>query len=126
MEENTTKLYIVYSNNSKKSRLKRSKKYKRIWDAEKQKYVKVKKTKKRIAMTSKELKEFFAAPVEKKQAPTKPAEKKEMKIAKPKKQKPESKKEVAKITVLENAIREVLTGKSLVWDDNKKRYVEAA
>ena len=126
MEEKTT-LYIVYSNNSKKSRLKRSKKYKRVWDAEKQKYVKVKKTKKRIAMTSKELKEFFATPVEQKQAPTKPAEKKETKVPKQKKQKPESKKpEVAKVTVLADAIREVLTGKQLVWDNTKKRYVAAA
>lgn len=125
MEEKTT-LYIVYSNNSKKSRLKRSKKYKRVWDAEKQKYVKVKKTKKRIAMTSKELKEFFAAPVENKETSTKPAEKKEMKISRQKKQKPESKEKAAVATVLQDAIRETLTGKQLVWDNTTKRYVAAA
>lgn len=125
MEEKTT-LYIVYSNNSKKSRLKRSKKYKRVWDAEKQKYVKVKKTKKRIAMTSKELKEFFAAPVENKETSTKPAEKKEMKISRQKKQKPESKEKAAVTTILQDAIRETLTGKQLVWDNTTKRYVAAA
>ena len=125
MEEKTT-LYIVYSNNSKKSRLKRSKKYKRVWDAEKQKYVKVKKTKKRIAMTSKELKEFFAAPVENKETSTKPAEKKEMKISRQKKQKPESKEKAVVTTILQDAIRETLTGKQLVWDNTTKRYVAAA
>ena len=125
MEEKTT-LYIVYSNNSKKSRLKRSKKYKRVWDAEKQKYVKVKKTKKCIAMTSKELKEFFAAPVENKETSTKPAEKKEMKISRQKKQKPESKEKAVVTTILQDAIRETLTGKQLVWDNTTKRYVAAA
>lgn len=125
MEEKTT-LYIVYSNNSKKSRLKRSKKYRRVWDAEKQKYIKVKKTKKRIAMTSKELKEFFATPVENKETSTKPAEKKEMKISRQKKQKPESKEKAAVTTILQDAIRETLTGKQLVWDNTTKRYVAAA
>lgn len=45
MEENN-RLVKVYSNNSKKSRLKRSKnKFQRIWDPEKGTYVKVRKSK---------------------------------------------------------------------------------
>lgn len=44
--EDKEKIVKVYSNNSKKSRLKRNKnKFQRIWDAEKQEYVKVRKTK---------------------------------------------------------------------------------
>lgn len=44
--ENNNKLVKVYSNQSKKTRLKRNKnKFQRIWDAEKQTYVKVRKAK---------------------------------------------------------------------------------
>ena len=44
--EDEKKLVKVYSNNSKKSRLKRRKnKFQRIWDTEKQTYIKVRKTK---------------------------------------------------------------------------------
>lgn len=44
--ENNEKLVKVYSNNSKKARLKRNKnKFQRIWDAEKQTYIKVRKSK---------------------------------------------------------------------------------
>lgn len=44
--ETTERLVKLYSNNSKKSRLKRNKnKFQRIWDAEKQTYIKVRKTK---------------------------------------------------------------------------------
>lgn len=44
--EDEKKIVKVYSNNSKKSRLKRNKnKFQRIWDAEKQTYIKVRKTK---------------------------------------------------------------------------------
>lgn len=44
--ETTTKIVKVYSNNSKRSRLKRNKnKFQRVWDVEKQAYVKVRKTK---------------------------------------------------------------------------------
>lgn len=42
--ENGQKLVKVYSNNSKKSRLKRKKnKFQRIWDAENEKYIKIRK-----------------------------------------------------------------------------------
>lgn len=44
--EKSEKIVKVYSNNSKKTRLKRRKnKFQRIWDAEKQTYVKVRKAK---------------------------------------------------------------------------------
>jgi hypothetical protein len=44
--ENENKIVKVYSNNSKKSRLKRNKnKFQRIWDSEKQTYIKVRKAK---------------------------------------------------------------------------------
>ena len=44
--ETTNNIVKVYSNNSKKARLKRNKnKFQRIWDAEKQTYVKVRKSK---------------------------------------------------------------------------------
>lgn len=44
--ETKTKIVKVYSNNSKKSRLKRNKnKFQRIWDEEKQTYIKVRKAK---------------------------------------------------------------------------------
>lgn len=44
--EETTKIVKVYSNNKKSTRLKRNKnKFQRVWDAEKQKYVKVRKPK---------------------------------------------------------------------------------
>lgn len=44
--EDEKKIVKVYSNNSKKARLKRNKnKFQRIWDPEKQTYIKVRKTK---------------------------------------------------------------------------------
>lgn len=44
--EDEKKIVMVYSNNSKKARLKRNKnKFQRIWDAEKQTYIKVRKAK---------------------------------------------------------------------------------
>lgn len=44
--ENENKIVKVYSNNSKKARIKRNKnKFQRIWDAEKQQYIKVRKAK---------------------------------------------------------------------------------
>lgn len=53
--ENNNKIVKVYSNNSKKARLKRRKnRFQRIWDAEKQTYVKVRKAKFYIKCTKKE------------------------------------------------------------------------
>lgn len=120
MEEK--QLYIVYSNDNKKTRLKRSKKYKRVWDAKSQKYVKVKKIKKRICMTNKELKEFFASPNSQAQTSTTPA----VKSVKTKKQKRENKQteeQVKAHVAPKNSIQETLGGRTLVWDSNTKRYV---
>ena len=52
--ENNEKLVKVYSNNSKKARIKRNKnKFQRVWDTEKQTYVKVRKAKYPAKITSK-------------------------------------------------------------------------
>lgn len=52
--EDEKKIVKVYSNNSKKARLKRNKnKFQRIWDSEKQTYIKVRKTKYPVKTTTK-------------------------------------------------------------------------
>ena len=114
----TTILHKVYSNNSKKSRLKRAKnKYMRVWDAEKMTYVKVKRTHTHQHLTKKQVKEIF----KRTETPTKPVET----PIKENKQKRENN------TVKKNAMpaRKAVTvhmyGKKLVWDIKTLRYKAA-
>ena len=112
-----TTLYKVYSNNSKKSRLKRSKnRFARVWDAEKQKYVKVRKQHQSTRLSKAELKAIFA----RSEQPTKPAE------TPKKQQKPENKKP-AKINAMpaRKATTVKLYGKHMVWDSETLRYKAA-
>lgn len=113
----TNIIHKVYSNNSKKSRLKRSKnRFARVWDAEKQKYVKVRKQHQSTRLSKAELKAIFA----RSEQPTKPAE-----LPK-KEQKPENKKPV-RINAMpaRKATTVKLYGKRLVWDAEILRYKAA-
>lgn len=113
----TNIIHKVYSNNSKKSRIKRSKnKFMRVWDAEKQTYVKVRRTHTSKHLSKTEIKAIFARP----EQPTKPAE-----LPK-KEQKPENKKPV-RINAMpaRKATTVKLYGKRLVWDAEILRYKAA-
>lgn len=120
-------LHKVYSNNSKKRRLKRDKRHIRVWNRELQKYVKVKKEKKRITMTDAEMKKYFEHTPEELASVKKPSHLKEemleklpgVKKMKEKKQKPQT----PNFNIPDNEVTETLTGRKLTWDQKAKRYV---
>lgn len=131
MEKNE-KIVKVYSNNSKKSRLKRNKnKFQRVWDAEKQTYVKVRKAKYPAAVQTKRtdwrkkdnsvaLKRLHETPKEKKSAPV---------IAKM--QKPETnqtvRKEPARIHAKITKATSIRIGGIIhTWDSQTLKYKRAA
>lgn len=130
--ENNEKLVKVYSNNSKKARLKRRKnKFQRIWDAEKQTYVKVRKTKYPVRQT----KEKTAENIEVKIAAIK---RRQQTSKKPKsvpvtaiKQKPETKQSaikqparIKKPVEKSNVVK--IHGIRYNWDSKNLRYKRAA
>lgn len=138
MEENI-KIVKVYSNNSKKSRLKRNKnKYQRVWDAEKQTYVKVRKAKYPVNTPNKKKnwreinkegalkrRQNVVTKAKKKSVPVNAAQM-EMKIAKL--NKPEKKVVThVKITNINPKPTSVkLYGKTLSWDSKNLKYKAAA
>ena len=128
MEQN--KIVKVYSNNSKKSRLKRRKnKFQRIWDAEKQTYVKVRKTKFPVRIKTKteaksvdqQVKDAIARQQRKDKA-KKRAPKKVVSTVKAitPKEKPAAKNVAAKCP---NTIK--MFGHKLAWDSKVLRYKAA-
>lgn len=142
MEDNN-KIVKVYSNNSKKSRLKRGKnKFQRIWNAEKQAYIKVRKAKYPTIVKAKKdwrevddsaaLKRRHETPKSKKSVPVNAAQM-EKKIAEM--NKPETKQNThnvhGKITsparVEKAKTLSLYGGKvNLVWDSKNLKYRNAA
>lgn len=141
--EDSNKIVKVYSNNSKKSRLKRGRnKFQRIWNAEKQTYIKVRKTKYPIVKNVKKdwrevddsaaLKRRHETPKNKKSVPVN-ATQMEKKIAEM--NKPETKQNThnvhGKITsparVEKAKTLSLYGGKvNLVWDSKNLKYRNAA
>ena len=122
MEE---KIIKVYSNNSKKSRLKRNKnKFQRVWDAEKQMYVKVRKNKASKISAKKNWREVDNSKALKRRQTTPKAPKSVPVITVKKTVKPEIKqparKEVAKATVTK------IHGINYSWDTKELKYKRAA
>lgn len=133
--ENETKVVKVYSNNSKKSRLKRNKnKFQRVWDAEKQTYIKVRKAKYPVRPQtskkdwreiddSKALKRRHTTPKKQKSVPVKT-----VRIQ----SKPETKSVVKHnvdaipVATSTKAVSVKLYGQNLKWDNNSLRYKAAA
>lgn len=141
--ENNEKIVKVYSNNSKKSRLKRNKnKFQRIWDAEKQTYIKVRKEKyparKPSVAIPKSVEEQMARVKKREENKTKKsvpvnATQMEAKISKLHKSEAKQKPHVVhgKITSaarVEKALTLSLYGGkvNLVWDSNALKYRNAA
>lgn len=132
------KIVKVYSNNSKKARLKRNKnKFQRIWDAEKQTYVKVRKAKYPVRtqvkreLTKELIKLQMNAVKRHQEAIKKPKTKKSVPVS-AKKQEPEkviAHKVHAKSapTPIKKPVSIVMYGnRRAVWDDKAKKYLEAA
>lgn len=133
--ENENKLVKVYSNNSKKARLKRNKnKFQRIWDAEKQTYVKVRKAKYpahtvkckkdwREEDNSVALKRRSETPKKPKSVPVSTAQK----TIKPAVvHKPETKQHAEVHTKTESAKIVKIHGVNYTWDTKALRYKKAA
>lgn len=127
----TNKIVRLYSNDSKKSRLKRRKnKFQRIWDAEKQTYVKVRKAKfqvknrnvkkeENIEIEMKAVKRRIERRANPKPAPTKKVEKRAMIVnAKP------MAKPIKKPITKPVCIR--LYNIDFIWDSETLRYKKAA
>lgn len=129
MEDNN-KLVKVYSNNSKKARLKRNKnKFQRVWDAEKQAYVKVRKAKYPIPFVKnkKDWREIDdSSAISRRQTTPKVKKSVPVKAIKPI-AKPETK---HKSTVVHNskptAIIHRINGIDHMWDAKELRYKKAA
>ena len=131
MEDNK-KIVKVYSNNSKKARIKRNKnKFQRIWDAEKQTYIKVRKAKYPVITKNKKKEE----PVEVKMLAIKrrknTSKKKKsvpVNVAKIEKlQKPETKQTARKEqTRIHKKITIHACVGECVWDSKNLRYKKAA
>lgn len=135
--EKTERIVKVYSNTNKKSRLKRRKnKFQRIWDAEKQTYVKVRKAKypvinktrkdwreidnsKAIKRRTDTVKKPKSVPVNAAQMSQKPAalQKPEKKVVKPA---THAKADAPKAVTIN------IFGKEMVFDKKTLRYREAA
>ena len=129
--EDEKKIVKVYSNNSKKARLKRNKnKFQRIWDAKKQTYVKVRKAKYpvRIKVAKPDWREVDNSKALKRRSKT---SKKSKSVPVNVTQKPEIKKNVrkeparvhAKIETI-NSVR--LNGVNHVWDPSELKYKRVA
>ena len=133
----------VYSNNSKKARLKRNKnKFQRVWDAEKQKYVKIRKAKyalhiikveKTIKTVDEQVKAAFArasrrnkAKKIKKSAPVN-AQQMETKISKLQKTEKKIAAKQIHAKISDQATKTInMGGNKLVWDQKSLRYYKAA
>ena len=141
--ENEKKLVKVYSNNSKKSRLKRKKnKFQRIWNAETQTYIKVRKAKYPVRVNNKKkdwreindaasLKRRHSAPKKHKSVPVN-ATQMSQKLAAV--QKPETKQQVHKEPArVHGKVNEAPTSKiykihgiNYDWDSKTLQYKRAA
>ncbi len=124
--ENEIKLVKLYSNNSKKSRLKRKKnKFQRIWDAEKQTYIKVRKSK--YAISSKPAKKDWrekdnSRALKRRQKTPKTTKRVPVNTTKKVIEKPENKQPARKKVA--NTVR--INGISHTWDSKNLRYKRAA
>lgn len=132
METNNNKIVMLYSNNSKKARLKRKKnKFQRIWDAEKQKYVKVRKTRYPVINSAKKELEDFEKQVKKleRRNKNKGNVKKQNKAAVVKMQQHAKENKVVTAPVVhttKKATSVKMFGKVLEWDQKTMRYRKAA
>ena len=131
MEDNK-KIVKVYSNNSKKTRLKRNKnKFQRVWDAEKQTYIKVRKAK--YPTFKKEKKEedinIKMDAIKRRQKNEKKSKSVQTRTL-PKKQKHEVKnvrKEPARVSgKVVTATTVNIHGIRMVWDEKTLKYKKAA
>lgn len=125
------KLVKVYSNNSKSARLKRRKnKFQRVWNAEKQEYVKTRKPKfaissKKVKKTEKSVEEQVKAAYARAERKTK-ATKKSIHINTQAKKKPVTHTVHAKVDVVPYSNIITLCGKKMAWNQEKLMYCEAA
>lgn len=121
--ENEKRIVKVYSNNSKKARLKRNKnKFQRIWDAEKQTYVKVRKAKYPV-FNKAEKKDWKKKDVSKavKRRQTTPKKPKSVPVSV---RKPETK-QPARVHTTAKQVVSINRGMH-VWDSSSLRYKRAA
>lgn len=125
---NEEKIVKLYSNNSKKARIRRRKnKFQRIWDAEKQEYVKVRKPKFAVYTKPEKKEKTVDAQMEaikrrnkRKKAPKKSVPVKATKAAK-KPEKPATKMQVS----VHNPVTRI-HGINYTWDSSILRYKKAA
>lgn len=142
--ENEKKIVKVYSNNSKRARLKRNKnKFQRVWDSEKQTYIKVRKAKYPVKITTKKkdwrdvdnseaLNRRHTTPKKPKSVPVNATQMSQMLAAV---QKPETKQQVRKeparvhgktTTIARKANIYKIGGVDYNWDDKELCYKRAA
>lgn len=135
--EQKEKITKVYSNNSKKSRLKRNKnKFQRIWDAEKQMYVKVRKSGYPVRVHTKSI--LTEKDIDVKMAATKRHQQNKGKTRKLKKSVPVAAKQKTETKVVKQPARVAsiaqkpvqktikMYGKTHVWNNEAMKYLEAA
>ena len=126
----TTKLVKVYSNTKKSTRLKRNKnKYQRVWNAELQKYVKVRKT--RFPIRKRDKKEQKSVELQMKSIVARIDRKKSKKNVAPVQQQKTEIKTAVKVhakttTIARKPIVINMFGTKLVWDKTSLRYKQAA
>ncbi len=125
--EKEEKIVKVYSNNSKKARLKRRKnKFQRIWDAEKQTYVKVRKAKYPV-YPKKQKKDWRevdkSSSIERRRKSTKKIKSAPVIATK---QEPEVKQQVRKEPARVKATTVRINGVKHTWDSKTLRYKVAA
>jgi len=127
--EKEERIVKVYSNNSKKARLKRNKnKFQRIWDAEKQTYVKVRKAKYQV-FTKQEKKDWRVKDLSNAVKRRQTTDKKPKSVpVTATKQKPEIKQSAHKTptTTVKKANVVKIHGMNLTWDSKLLRYKKAA
>lgn len=128
--ETNIKITRLYSNDSKKARLKRRKnKFQRVWDPEKQTYVKVRKQRHKSHFSKAEMKVRFGTKIESAPAAKASEQSKRIEAIIKDAETAEIKVVHAKDTGWKNANKAVtiqMNGKILMWDDKINRYREAA
>lgn len=121
--EKEQKLVKVYSNNSKKARIKRDKrKFQRVWSAEKQTYVKVRKHKARIKSKRVDWRTKIDCSAIKRRQET-PKEKK-VSVQKPITQ--QVRKEPARVQAIKKSTVTKIHGINYTWDSKALHYKKAA
>lgn len=127
--EKEERIVKVYSNNSKRARLKRKKnKFQRIWDAEKQTYVKVRKAKYQV-FTKPEKKDWrvkdLSGAVKRRQTTDKKPKSVPVTATKQKSEIKQSARKTPTATIKNTRVVRI-NGMNLTWDSKSLRYKKAA